>query len=1429
MQSLDKVDFDFSSLYELLQDMKRSFWTIERQQERFVKSLSRQHNNYYQKLIPEKRKQAEQEKQALVLKNPVLISQIKKRTQIKKLILEEDLAQEMARREAQEFQYQKKVVNNGPVKDLEATLANTVLDRMSNLQSPIKNDRTLSVRFDETIKNNKQKSQNVQGISAAKTMMNKKLIGGLPQDVDSFNEAIQNFNTIKVEDNNTLGKIEDKTSSVQSPNKRKITFKTLDGLINRSGSKNFKFTEILGNKSFTDYQSPSNKAQVSQTWFQNVMIDQDLELDRSAAEIFHLEAFSKVKDQIDKLFTDKLKTIQYYDFHKIIQDKKIREKVCERLFENNQARIPLLELMDTIKDSDKDLFMKFRDQNITYDQLKARIAERRFKVTYKCLDDLKEKLDPQFYTDMEAFEPYFKMIYGSKQPISHKDILRDLQPYESNKRCLRSVKHQHQKNRGTKKNSHFFISIGRDKGRNMFKIPDQPNLEQINNMEKLLFQIKTEEEKLQNQSALGQKQKRSKTQGQKSQKDQELLIKEFQIENIRKLKKTLIAQLWQHKILEHQNMPYISSSITFQDQKESFFFGLDAVKPEVDEAQKKFLKSKNQKLQSSKSRNSSMMQQNGDNSGSNPISLPQSNIYLTNYEIKKYAALEQKKNILFMKRLESEGRQIRIHQQDKDLLRFYGDTEEEEAQKELDSAIVSDLLGKPAQLINPDDKQYQLALKSLANTEEAAIVYKQEVEKLKLKELTWSSAKTYAIPQFDQKKYELQQKQKKDAALVLHQKEQKNDNQSINVTQISIMNQNDDQKTTSALEYEPLERQIVLKKNENNALMSAPLEQADRDSTNRLIKVQDFNNTSQTLQVAEHPLIPHPIPQALQYLSESNSFLDVTQNTNQNQNNTLLQQEENFQNQQINAHGFSINQNDISQQDIQDNQFLNISPDNNLMQELQQQYERSRTADQGIRLKNFKTLEYRPVTVHENKMQDNYKTQNRDKRIPQKLLINNERNIDKNSQQKMDIDDTQTLNQSVTQQSNFKNLKNLSYHDQNLAFRTQDNFYQSKQTNLNQFRDYIDGNDFQIPNSNFNTIQSRNNNRNQVSFQDHNMNINESRSNAYQTVTSTYKNQDESKLFVTEVGEDFKNFANTFGIPLPQSTMDNQSNLNGNQSALRTNSTRAGTANSINKSRRKYYHEKINESQLNIKQAANPSFDRLKTALALNKQQRIQRVRVNQTLQDDDLNTSQLSMMKDDRNLNQSTHQYNEQDSQIQNNYLKTQNHQRNQNNVTISNFQNQSIYSDQNQYKTQQDYKTTAIMHRIAEIKKTQNIEQFRRRNIMQNIKEKQQYSTTLRIQENQLQNQNQQQQNLFLPQAHEQKYVAKLQLDNSQLNMNSINNIEMIDQENRQMNMKANYGNINSQYNRSKSLSSHQSINNNSSSAAMLLKKQQTLQQNQ
>lgn len=73
--------------------------------------------------------------------------------------------------------------------------------------------------------------------------------------------------------------------------------------------------------------------------------------------------------------------------------------------------------------------------------MKARIAERRYNIAYKCLDDLKEKgiLDPKYYTNIEEFLPFFNMIYSSES--TYKDVLRPLEPYEANKRCLRSIRH----------------------------------------------------------------------------------------------------------------------------------------------------------------------------------------------------------------------------------------------------------------------------------------------------------------------------------------------------------------------------------------------------------------------------------------------------------------------------------------------------------------------------------------------------------------------------------------------------------------------------------------------------------------------------------------------------------------------------------------------------------------------------------------------------------------------------------------------------------------------------------------------------------------------------------------------------------------------------------------------------------------------------
>ena len=119
----------------------------------------------------------------------------------------------------------------------------------------------------------------------------------------------------------------------------------------------------------------------------------------------------------------------------------IREGICDRLAKHHPG-VPIQDLSDTLTDADKDLFVKYRDGQLTYDQLRARIAERRYNTVYKCLDDLKEKgtLDAKYYENVEEFLPIFKMLYS--QDASIEDLLRPLKDYEVNKRCLRSIKHQ---------------------------------------------------------------------------------------------------------------------------------------------------------------------------------------------------------------------------------------------------------------------------------------------------------------------------------------------------------------------------------------------------------------------------------------------------------------------------------------------------------------------------------------------------------------------------------------------------------------------------------------------------------------------------------------------------------------------------------------------------------------------------------------------------------------------------------------------------------------------------------------------------------------------------------------------------------------------------------------------------------------------------
>ncbi len=68
--------------------------------------------------------------------------------------------------------------------------------------------------------------------------------------------------------------------------------------------------------------------------------------------------------------------------------------------------------------SDKDLFLSFRDKRITYDQLRARVAERQGIASYKVFDDIKEMLHPGLLSRLEKMKVRQERILAEKRKVA---------------------------------------------------------------------------------------------------------------------------------------------------------------------------------------------------------------------------------------------------------------------------------------------------------------------------------------------------------------------------------------------------------------------------------------------------------------------------------------------------------------------------------------------------------------------------------------------------------------------------------------------------------------------------------------------------------------------------------------------------------------------------------------------------------------------------------------------------------------------------------------------------------------------------------------------------------------------------------------------------------------------------------------------------
>lgn len=70
-------------------------------------------------------------------------------------------------------------------------------------------------------------------------------------------------------------------------------------------------------------------------------------------------------------------------------------------------------MKQSLKYSDKALYLKFREYQITYDQFLARVEERRFGTKYVVLDDMKPILNAEYLDkpkDEKIYERYMEIL-----------------------------------------------------------------------------------------------------------------------------------------------------------------------------------------------------------------------------------------------------------------------------------------------------------------------------------------------------------------------------------------------------------------------------------------------------------------------------------------------------------------------------------------------------------------------------------------------------------------------------------------------------------------------------------------------------------------------------------------------------------------------------------------------------------------------------------------------------------------------------------------------------------------------------------------------------------------------------------------------------------------------------------------------------------
>ncbi|TNV85275.1 hypothetical protein FGO68_gene4245 [Halteria grandinella] len=126
------------------------------------------------------------------------------------------------------------------------------------------------------------------------------------------------------------------------------------------------------------------------------------------------------KEWCRMLLHSDLSFLSFQQFRQLLKVERILTPIARELqFIHGFDKFSREELEDALSQCDKDLFLQLRDKVISYDQLRARVAERQGIATYKVFDDIKGLLNPSILEKLEKqkLRKQAQILRMRKQPV----------------------------------------------------------------------------------------------------------------------------------------------------------------------------------------------------------------------------------------------------------------------------------------------------------------------------------------------------------------------------------------------------------------------------------------------------------------------------------------------------------------------------------------------------------------------------------------------------------------------------------------------------------------------------------------------------------------------------------------------------------------------------------------------------------------------------------------------------------------------------------------------------------------------------------------------------------------------------------------------------------------------------------------------------